>query len=292
MQFTKAHGTGNDFVVLVDLEDEIDLTEHAVRALCDRHTGVGADGVIRIGAPRDGGDVFMDYRNADGSIVEMCGNGVRVVAKIAVDRGLVVAWEDIVEVDTRAGVKPVRVSRGEDGHVTEVTVDMGPPTSDPSAIPTTLATVDDVALDGIDGFTWSLRGMGNPHAITLVEDVLAAPVGTVGPGVETHAAFPKGTNVEFARVRDRANIDLRVWERGVGETQACGTGACATMALLLDRGLVDHDATVHVPGGMLTLRYEPSEHPSVFMTGPAEEIVRGEFSRAWLAARGIDIDVA
>jgi diaminopimelate epimerase len=289
MQFTKAHGTGNDFVVLIDLEDEIDLTDHAVRELCDRHTGVGADGVIRIGAPRDGGDAFMDYRNADGSVVEMCGNGVRVVAKIVVDRGLVMPWEDVIEVDTRAGIKPVRIARGDDGHVSTVTVDMGPPSADPAVIPTTAPTPDEFTLDGVEGFVWSSRGMGNPHAITLVDDVVTAPVDDVGPVVETHAVFPKGTNVEFARVIDRGHVDLRVWERGVGETQACGTGACATVALVHDRGLVDDDVAVRVPGGILTVRYRPDEHPSVFMTGPAEEILRGELSRAWLTRRGIEL---
>lgn len=289
MQFTKAHGTGNDFVVLIDLEDEIDLTDHAVRELCDRHTGIGADGVIRIGAPRDGGDAFMDYRNADGSVVEMCGNGVRVVAKVVVDRGLVMPWEDIIEVDTRAGVKPVRIARGDDGHVSTVTVDMGPPTADPAAIPTTIDDVDDFRIDVVDGFVWSARGIGNPHVITMVDDVLTAPVDTVGPAVEVHPLFPKGTNVEFAHVADRGNVNLRVWERGVGETQACGTGACATMAMLHDRGLVDDDVDIRVPGGTLRVRYRPDEHPSVFMTGPAEETFRGELSRAWLARRGIEL---
>lgn len=289
MQITKAHGTGNDFVVLIDLQDEIDLTDHAVRELCARHTGIGADGVIRIGAPRTGGDAFMDYRNADGSVVEMCGNGVRVVAKIVVDRGLVMPWEDIVEVDTRAGVKPVRIARGDDGHVSTVTVDMGPPTADPAVIPTDSERVDDFSIDGVAGFVWSARGIGNPHAITLVDDVLTAPVDTVGPAVETHDLFPKGTNVEFAHVADRGNVNLRVWERGVGETQACGTGACATMALLHDRGLVDDDVAIRLPGGVLNVRYQPDEHPSVFLTGTAEEVVRGELSRSWMSARGIEL---
>jgi diaminopimelate epimerase len=289
MQFTKAHGTGNDFVVLLDLDDAIELTEHSVRELCDRHTGIGADGVIRIGAPRGSGDAFMDYRNADGSIVEMCGNGVRVVAKIVVDRGLIVPWEDVVEVDTRAGTKPVRIGRSQDGHVTTLTVDMGSPTADPASIPTTAAGVDGFGIDGVDGFVWSARGIGNPHAITLVDDVLTAPVDAIGPIVETHALFPKGTNVEFAHVADRGHVNLRVWERGVGETLACGTGACATVAMLHDHDMVDAEVAVRVPGGVLTVRYDPTEHPSVFMTGPAEEVARGELSRSWMAARGIEL---
>jgi diaminopimelate epimerase len=273
MDFLKAHGTGNDFVVFVDPDDTLVLSDSFVRALCDRHTGIGADGVIRIGAPRTGGEVFMDYRNADGSAVEMCGNGVRVVAKIAVDHGIVPATDDLVAVDTRAGVKPVTVRRDGEGRVVTGTVDMGPP-------------VGDLQRFRLDGRDWTGVSMGNPHAITLVEDVATAPVTTLGPTVETDPSFAAGTNVEFARVVDRRHIDLRVWERGVGETAACGTGACATLVALRHQGLVDDEATIRVPGGELTVRYAPAEHPSVFLTGPAEVVATGRLDPDWLAARG------
>ncbi len=174
----------------------------------------------------------MDYRNADGTAVEMCGNGVRVVAKTVLDRALVEAPGDVLGIDTRDGVKQVEVRRGPDGTVAEVTVDMGPPHWTPAEIPTTLDQTTEFHLDVAPETTWSAVSMGNPHVVTRVDDVATAPVTTLGPEVEHHAAFPKGTNVEFAHVRAHDLVDLRVWERGVGETQACGTGACATLAVL------------------------------------------------------------
>lgn len=285
MDVIKAHGTGNDFVVVVDLDDELELPDGLVRALCDRRTGVGADGVIRVGAPRSGGAVFMDYRNADGTAVEMCGNGVRVVAKTVLDRGLVTARDGVLGVDTRDGVKEVEVHRDRDGLVAEVTVDMGPPHWTPADIPADVDDVHEFRLDVAPEVSWAAVSMGNPHAVTVVDDVAAAPVTTLGPQVEHHAAFPRGTNVEFAQVRGHDLVDLRVWERGVGETQACGTGACATLAVLRATGLVSDRATVRVPGGDLVVRYDPDDHPSVFLTGPAEEVATATLDRVWLAAR-------
>jgi diaminopimelate epimerase len=288
MDVIKAHGTGNDFVVVVDLDDRLEVAPALVQALCDRRTGIGADGLIRIGAPRTGGDVFMDYRNADGSVVEMCGNGVRVVAKTVVDRGLVAPRDGgVVDVDTRDGVKPVEVRRGEDGRVTEVTVDMGPPHWSPDEIPVDLDDAHEFQLDVAPDLTWSAVSMGNPHAITRVDDVATAPVVTVGPQVERHRAFPKGTNVEFAHVVAHDLVELRVWERGVGETQACGTGACATFAVLRADGLLGDRAVVRVPGGDLVVSHDPDRHPSVFLTGPAEEVATATLDAAWLAVRGL-----
>ncbi|MFA9431196.1 diaminopimelate epimerase [Egicoccus sp. AB-alg2] len=302
MDFTKAHGTANDFVVLADPEDRLDVPAHLVRALCDRRRGIGADGVIRIGAVADpaDGDVFMDYRNADGSIVEMCGNGVRVTAKHAVDRGLARPREDgTVVVATRSGPKPVRiVARHPDGTVAEVEVDMGPPVLTPTEVPFDLAATAGTAAAGtagaapagdrlvhqvdVDGhhLDVSVVSMGNPHAVTLVDDVAAAPVTTLGPQVETHAAFPAKTNVEFAQVVARDHVRLRVWERGVGETAACGTGACATVVALQRLGQVDREVAVELPGGTLRVRWHPGE--SVMMTGPAVEVGHGTIDDAWL----------
>jgi diaminopimelate epimerase len=285
MRFTKAHGTANDFVVLVDLDDDLDLPVPLVRALCDRRRGVGADGVLRLGAPTTpDADVFMDYRNADGSIVEMCGNGVRVVAKHVVDHGLVAPRDGRVVVGTRAGDKPVTVHLGDDGRVATVTVDMGPPSFDPAVVgyepdgdPGEL-DLGDVRLDV------TAVSMGNPHVVTLVDDVATAPVTTVGPRVETDRRFPSGTNVEFAEVVSDREVRLRVWERGVGETASCGTGVCATYAALHAAGRLADTGEVHVPGGTLTIRYRPDEHPSVIMTGPAVEVATGTLDEAWLAA--------
>ncbi len=285
MQVTKAHGTANDFVVIADPDDRLELAPELVRALCDRRQGLGADGLLRIVAGAAGADVFMDYRNADGSIVEMCGNGVRVVAKYAVDHALVEPGHDRLVIDTRDGHKPVQVHRDDSGEVASVTVDMGPPSFAVADLPFDFQ--GDEAVDvpfAIDGTELRITAvsMGNPHAVTVVEDVAAAPVRTLGPIVEVDPRFPKRTNVEFAAVRDRRHVELRVWERGVGETAACGTGACATQVALARLGLVDDEVEVHVPGGTLVVRYRPDEHPSVFMTGPAIEVATIELDETWL----------
>ena len=317
MEFTTAHGTANDFVVLADPDDQLALSAHLVRALCDRRRGIGADGVIRIGgqtpgrgatserSARDGGPdpsgaVFMDYRNGDGSIVEMCGNGVRVTAKYAVDHGLVTPHDDgTVVIGTRSGPKPVRiVARHDDGTVAEVEVDMGPPIFAAADVPfdpaaTTPATAGDATAGDGEGRLHTVTiedhhldvavvSMGNPHAITRVDDVGTAPVTTLGPKVEGHAAFPAKTNVEFAQVVDRGRVRLRVWERGVGETAACGTGACATVVALQQAGAVDDEVAVELPGGTLTVRWRPGG--SVIMTGSAVEVGHGTLDDAWLRA--------
>jgi diaminopimelate epimerase len=300
MDYTKAHGTANDFVVLADTEDRLDVPAHLVRALTDRRRGVGADGVIRLGGVADGydGDVFMDYRNADGSAVEMCGNGVRVTAKYAVDHGLVAPRDDgTVVVATRSGPKPVRiVARNDDGTVAEVAVDMGPPLLDAPGIPFDPAATDGPAPDDgdapgepadrhrivVDGRPWTFAAvsMGNPHAIIRVDDVTTAPVADLGPRIETHPAFPARTNVEFVQVVDRGHVRLRVWERGVGETAACGTGACATVVALHRAGLVDDEVAVSLPGGTLRIHWHPGA--TVTMTGPAVEVGHGTLDEAWL----------
>jgi diaminopimelate epimerase len=281
MRFVKAHGTGNDFVLLPDHDDRLTLTPALVSALCARHVGLGADGVIRLGRPRTGvdADVFMDYRNADGSPAEMCGNGVRCVAKYTVDRGLVAG--DTVRVDTRDGVKPVVCTRAADGLVDRVRVDMGSPR--PGVV--------DHRLD-VDGRAVRVTtvSMGNPHAVLVVDDVAAAPVRTLGPLVEGHAAFPEGTNVEFVAVAARDRVVGRVWERGVGETLASGTGASAMAVAAALLGLAGRTTAVDLPGGRLEVSWGPR---TVTVTGPAVEVASGDVDRAWLAtldpaaARGV-----
>jgi diaminopimelate epimerase len=284
MRFTKAHGTGNDFVVLADPDDRIELSAQLVRALCDRRFGVGGDGVLRLGAPDGDADVFMDYRNADGSVVEMCGNGVRVTAKHAVDHGLVAAADDVVRVGTRAGVKPVRVVRGAGGLVTAATVDMGPPVLTPHEVP--FETDEDVPLHEVqvddDTVRLGVASMGNPHAVVPVDDVDSAPVRTLGPRLETHPRFPAKVNAGFAQVLAPSEIGLRVWERGVGETEACGTGACAAVVVLQRLGRLDERVDVHLPGGTLEVRHV--DGGTVEMTGPAVEVAHGELDATWLAA--------
>ncbi len=278
--FLKVHGAGNDFVLLPDPDDALELTPALVRALCDRRRGVGGDGVIRVAPARAGvqADVFMDYRNADGSVAEMCGNGVRTVAKYTADRALVLgdgARGDVVAVDTRAGVKQVRCNRGADGLVDVCTVDMGAP------VPGTV----DMALTLADGRTVTVTtvSMGNPHAVILVHDVTTAPVAEIGPLVEQHPAFPEGTNVEFISAPDHGTVHGRIWERGVGETLASGTGGSAMAVAAVLNGLTGRTVDVHLPGGVLHIDWTDT---TIFVTGPAVEVGGGTIDRTWLQAAG------
>lgn len=286
------HGAGNDFVLIPDFADELDLTEDMAVALCDRHRGIGGDGVIRAGAPRVAGaaDIFMDYRNADGSIAEMCGNGVRTIAKWLADRwrpddvaasggrfpGPVAEDFDVVVVDTRGGNKRVTVQRGADGLVDTCTVDMG--------VPEVLDA--DLRLDLGDAGTVRLVSvsMGNPHAVLLVDDVPGAPVDTLGPLLETHDAFPDGTNVEFISVRSRSRVEGRIWERGVGETLASGTGGSAMAVAAMTLGLADRAVDVGLPGGVLRADWTAE---SLTITGPAEEVGEGFLTEAFMRRAGI-----
>lgn len=301
MDVTLAHGTGNDFVVLPDLDDAIELSSGLARALCDRRRGPGGDGVLRLGASRtDDADVFMDHRNADGSTARMCGNGVRVVAKHLLDHGLLDPRRrgdrpDVVRVATRSGVKDVTVvERHGDGTVAAVAVDMGRPRFAPRDVPFDAvdpdATVHAVPVDdpavavalGKDVVEFAVVSMGNPHAVLLVGDAAGAAVDTIGRWLETHPRFPEHANIGFAQVVGRGALHLRVWERGVGETAACGTGACAAVVALQRQGLVDRDVAVTLPGGTLQVAHVPGR--TVTMVGPAVEIAHGRLDPAWLDA--------
>jgi diaminopimelate epimerase len=288
MRFVKAHGAGNDFVVLADLEDRVVLTPALVRALCCRHTGIGADGVIRIAPPRWSrqGEVFMDYWNADGSVAEMCGNGVRCVAKYVVDRGIVRG--DEVAVCTRAGVKPVTIiGRWSDGTVASAQVDMGAPTlTGQVSVDVSPARLRMPRLPGHQTVTLervvvtvTTLSMGNPHAVLLVNDVASAPVAAWGPTIEHDESFPDGTNVEFIAVPARDLVVGRIWERGVGETLASGTGASAMAVAAHALGLADRRVRVDLPGGSLEADWTSG---NVLITGPAVEVASGELSPAWL----------
>ena len=269
MEFTKAHGTGNDFVVVEDLTDRYQLTPELVRAVCDRHFGIGADGLIRI-APGTDAPFFMDYHNADGSLAEMCGNGVRVVGKYLGDRGHVGSAFDL---ETRAGVKHLELHADDSGCIDKVTVDMGAPD---------LGEERTLEVDG-EPVTATCLSMGNPHAVVFVEDVDKALVTSLGPRLETHPAFlPAKTNVEFAQVVDGTTVRQRTWERGVGETMACGTGACAVAVAAQVRGLAGHPVVIELRGGRLELDWIPGG--TVRMTGPAREVAHGTLSDALLAA--------
>jgi len=276
LEFTKMHGLGNDFVLIDDRAAELDFEPEAVEWLCDRHFGVGGDGLILVRpATAEGADFFMLYYNADGTTAEMCGNGVRCFAKYLVDRGLVTG--DTLVVQTLGGLYEIDVARDADGGFEVATVDMGEPILLPALVPTTLPGEDAVVAAPVEagGRTWEVTcvSMGNPHAIIWVDDVDSAPVTTIGPLIETNAAFPNKTNVEFAEVTDEGLIRVRVWERGVGETLACGTGACATLVAASLAGLVQREAAVELPGGELVIRW--GEDGRVYMSGPAETVFTG-----------------
>jgi diaminopimelate epimerase len=283
LRFAKYHGTGNDFVMIEDLEDRMALTPVLVADLCDRHRGVGADGVIRI-ARSDSADFFMDYWNADGQIAEMCGNGVRCLAKYAYDRGLTARTE--LDVGTRAGPKHL-VLTVEEGAVAGVRVDMGRPAFERRAIP--MAGPEEETFVGRpfsdDGreYTATALSMGNPHLVLFgVDDLGSLDLRLAGPRLEHHPDFPERTNVEFVNVRDGV-VEVRVWERGSGATMACGTGACASLVAATLSGLVDRRATVRFPGGDLDVEWADDDR--VYLTGPATPVFDGEVDAAWVQER-------
>jgi diaminopimelate epimerase len=278
LRFTKMHGCGNDFIVVDDLANEWDFDEEAVQLLCDRHFGIGADGLILVRPASDpAADFFMLYHNADGSLAEMCGNGVRVFAKYLVDNALLVG--DAVAVQTLGGIKRIDVVRDEAGGFALARVDMGAPVLQDRDIPTTLRgnpVVDAPVETDNDRVRVTCVSMGNPHAIVWVDDVDDAPVTTLGPRIETAPVFPRKTNVEFAQVVGPDRIRLRVWERGVGETLACGTGACATLVAAALTGRTGRSATIELPGGELDTDW--TQGGTVLMTGPAETVFTGVWS--------------
>lgn len=282
MRFAKYQGTGNDFVMVADLADEISLDPALVAAACDRRFGIGADGLIRI-APAAGADFFMDYYNADGQVAEMCGNGIRCLAKYVYDRGLSSALE--IEVATRAGIKHLEI-HAENGVAQAVTVDMGSPAFERKSIPMTGEPAERYLERPLDAdgrtFTASCLSMGNPHCVLFLDDhddLSLLDVSRLGPLVEALPLFPGRTNVEFVRVVD-GGIHVRVWERGSGETMACGTGACAALVACALAGRTGRAADVQFPGGLLQVTWRENDH--VFLTGPAECVYEGELDQAWM----------
>ncbi len=263
----KYQGAGNDFVMTLDLEDARPLEANRVRALCDRRYGIGADGSIRVTRGRNGRP-FMDYRNADGSLAEMCGNGIRCVALFLHEMGEQTGTS--FDVETRSGVRHVELASHD-----RVTVDMGEPNFTKAAIPMrgpAWETFLDQVLDLGGGLTVraTALSMGNPHLVLFVEDDPERyHVAHIGPVLERDDRFPEGTNVEFARVGGD-DITARVWERGRGETMACGSGACAIAVAANETGLADRRSTVRFPGGLLEV--ERREGGPVRLTGPAARV--------------------
>jgi diaminopimelate epimerase len=278
MKFSKYHGAGNDFILIDGNGLDQDWSALAL-AICQRYLGAGADGIIIALPSVNDTDVRMRLFNSDGSEAELSGNGVRCFAKYVVDNGLAQARGDELRVDTGAGKIVVKLQR-HGGEVVGATVDMGPPRFEPKQIPVAVERTPpvldlSVAVDGRD-YTVSCVSMGNPHAVHFVDGAVAGfPLPDVGPKVEHHELFPARVNFEVAQVIDRSHIVSRTWERGVGETQACGTGACAIMVSARLHGWVDDEVEVNEPGGVLTLRWNGSG--SVFLTGPAAFVYDGEW---------------
>ena len=273
LKFTKMHGLGNDFVVLNGVTQHIQLSANQLRYLADRQRGIGCDQILLVERPTQSGVDFR-YRifNADGGEVEQCGNGARCFVHFVRDEGLSTKTEIRVETDNGI-IAPRLNSNG------EVTVDMGAPRFEPSEIPFRCPHREALYELDIDGAKININAlsMGNPHAVQLVDDLEAAPVLAQGPLIEHHADFPARVNAGYMQIIDRNNIKLRVWERGAGETLACGTGACAAAVAGIQRGLLDARVAVETHGGKLTIEWQGEGSP-VMMTGPATTVFSGEIN--------------
>ena len=276
LRFTKMHGISNDYVYISTFDQpEEDWEQLAIR-LSDRRTGIGGDGIILV-CPSEVADAKMRIFNADGSEGKMCGNGIRCVGKFVYDKGLVPADKTTVTIDTLSGIKTLELTV-RDGKVQSARVDMGAAILNPAAIPVKYEgeTMINVPLE-VDGKTWNVTAvsMGNPHCVTFVDDVDSLELEKLGPHFENHPAFPERVNTEFVKVIDDHTLQMRVWERGSGETWACGTGACATAVAACLNGYCQKgdDITVHLRGGDLVIRYTVD---TVIMTGPASTVFEGE----------------
>jgi diaminopimelate epimerase len=272
VQFSKMQGLGNDFVVFDAISQPVGLTPALVRFVADRHFGIGCDQVLVVERPTVPNAEFR-YRiyNADGGEVEQCGNGARCFARFVRDRGL--TRRDVIAVQTGSAV--IRLVVNSDG---QITVDMGRPRLEPAEIPFVAdgrSTGYVLQLVGGEVLAIGAVSMGNPHAVLRVADVQTARVAHLGPELEKHPRFPNRANIGFMEVVDRAHLRLRVHERGVGETLACGTGACAAVVVAHEQGLVGDEVAVDLPGGRLAIRWEGGES-TVWMTGPATHVFDGQ----------------
>lgn len=283
IRFTKMQGAGNDFVVLDETRERLGLTPAQYRFLADRHFGVGADQILTVRpSPAEGIDFEYLIHNADGGQVQQCGNGARCFARYVRDKGLTA--KDRIRVQTMAGVIAPELTA--DGRVT---VDMGRPVLDPARLPFDTAGLVPVPQGSVQKWPLALDGqapqatvmivavsMGNPHAVQLVDDVDSAPVARTGPLIEGHPRFAQRVNAGYLQVVGRTEVRLRVYERGAGETLACGTGACAAVVAGIGLGLLDARVDVHTRGGLLTIAWAGGLQDPVFMTGPATTVFEGQ----------------
>ena len=277
MRFTKMHGAGNDYVYVNGFEEKVaDPAALAIR-ISDRHFGIGSDGLILVLPPEGDGQVRMRMFNSDGSESEMCGNGVRCVAKFAADRGL--AKGEVIRVETLSGIREIQLQRDARGRIVRGSVLMGRPRLAPDEIPV-LAKGDrvvDVPLQGIGrGLRMTCVSMGNPHAVFYVDDAKSWPLETLGPKIEHHRLFPRRINVHIVQVVSPGEVIARTWERGSGITLACGTGTSAVGVAGVLTGRTARRILAHVPGGDLEVEWPDDEAP-VRLTGPVEEVFTGEW---------------
>lgn len=281
LPFTKMHGAGNDYIYINGFKEEISNPTELSIKMSDRHFGVGSDGIVLV-LPSAQADLRMRMFNADGSEAEMCGNATRCVGKFAWDNGL--CKKNIIHLETGAGIKIIHLHI-EAGEVLEGTVDMGEPVLIPERIPVAMTPPVDSKGDACIAWPLSVCGetasitavsMGNPHAVVFRKDVLGIDLPEIGPCFENHEAFPNRTNTEFVEVLSRTRIRMRVWERGTGETLACGTGACAAVVACVLNNYTEREVDVELPGGMLHVSWDPASN-HVFLSGPAVTVFEGEF---------------
>lgn len=269
LKFTKMHGAGNDFIVIDARKKKIAKPDKLAKELCQRNFSVGADGLILV-LPSKKADYKMRIFNPDGSEPEMCGNGIRCFAMFLHEKGI--TKKQKLSVETGAGIIKPELVMG------QVRVDMGQPILTPAKIPI-LSDSEPVINDGLDLKEQTIHitavSMGNPHAVVFVNDLETYPVEAIGREVESHQSFPNKTNVEFIEVKNKNELKMRVWERGAGQTLACGTGACASLVAASLNGKTGRKAKVHLPGGTLTIEWDESDK-HVYMTGPAETVFDGE----------------
>ena len=274
MKFTKMHGIGNDYVYVNCLQEKVEDPSGTARKISDRHFGIGSDGLILI-KPSEKADFQMDMYNADGSKGAMCGNGIRCVAKYVYDYGL--TDKTSISVETGSGIKYLDLTV-ENNKVTMVKVDMGEPDLTASHIPIKAQTeqVIDEPIE-VDGKTYRITGvsMGNPQGVVFLDDIDSLDIEKIGPSFENHVRFPDRINTEFVQLDNRSHVRMRVWERGSGETLACGTGACAVAVACVVNGLTQREVTVSLRGGDLKICWDEKDG-HVYMTGPATVVFDGE----------------
>lgn len=275
-KFTKWHGLGNDFVIVNGFSETIDDFQAAAIEVCDRHLGIGADGLVLV-LPSTTADFKMRIFNSDGSEAEMCGNVTRCVARYVYETGLTANTR--ITIETKAGlIIPELVL--EQGELKTVKVDMGEPRLQRKDIPL-LGAAEDQAVNipltvENERFLVTCVSMGNPHCVIFVDDIDLVNLAAIGPKIETHELFPRKTNVEFVQIRDQARLRMRVWERGAGITLACGTGACATLAAAVLNSKAGRQAVIELDGGELFVEWSSKDN-HIYMSGPATEVFRGEF---------------